>query len=235
MQGRDVAYSAAMSSTNFGDLVDVLDGLVGETAQALIADPLYGRLYDGTASRELYLSFLERTYQYVLYTPRQLDDAVRVLADSPDPVHQEFRAKFAHHSEEEAGHDLWLLDDIKALGGDVEAARRQKPTYAVQLYIVSLKTVLASPYPMGVLGFGYLLEGLAEKIGPGMADNLKRVSKIPSIAKAVSFVESHGVADVGHMAESRAAFRRITSDDDKAAIVLSARLTAAQYRSLLRP
>jgi pyrroloquinoline quinone (PQQ) biosynthesis protein C len=224
-----------MSSTSSGDLVDTLDALVAETAKALIADPLYGRIYDGTTSRELYLSFLARTYQYVLYTPRQLDDAERALASSTDPVHQEFRKKFAHHSEEEAGHDLWLLDDIAALGGDVEAAKRQKPTYAVELYIASLKTVLASPYPMGILGFGYVLEGLAEKLGPTMAKNLKTVSTIPNMAKAVSFVESHGVADVEHMAESRAAYRRITSEDDKAAILLAARITAAQYLSLLRP
>jgi pyrroloquinoline quinone (PQQ) biosynthesis protein C len=225
----------AISPVTGGDLVDVLDRLVAETAQALIEHPLYGRIYDGTASADLYLRFLYRTYHYVLHTPRQLDDAERALASSEDPVHQKFRATFSHHSEEEAGHDLWVLDDIKAIGGDVEEARRAEPCLAIAAYIASLDVTLKSRTPLGILGFGYFLEGIAERIGPTMADNLTRNSKIPNIAKAVTFIAAHGVADVGHMAESRKALRTITNEDDKAAILLCARLTAMQYLSLLQP
>jgi pyrroloquinoline quinone (PQQ) biosynthesis protein C len=216
-------------------LVETLDRIVAETVSTLIEDPLYGPIYDGTVSREVYLRFLRRTHQYVLYTTTQLDEAARVLKDSPDPVHKAFVAKLSHHSREETGHDRWLRDDIVALGGDAHALESEEPCLAVAAYIAMLGVVLKSENALGVLGVGYYLEAISEKIGPRMAENLKRNSHIPNIANAVSFIEAHGIADVKHMAETRAALGGITNEGDKAAIVLLARLTAAEYQSLLSP
>src|SRR5581483_8720691 len=99
-----------------GDLVAALQAVMEETVRALIHHPLYGQIYSGTASRELYLHFLTQTYLYVIGTVPLLEDTERVLANSTDPVYQAFRARFEHHSEEEAGHDAWILNDIAAIG-----------------------------------------------------------------------------------------------------------------------
>jgi len=218
-----------------GDLVDHLDRIIAEGVRSLIEDPYYGRLHDGTASRELYLRFLERTYTYVLYTTKQLDDAARILAASPDPVCRAFAAKFEHHSEEEAGHDIWVLDDIRALGGDVEAVKRAEPCLAVRAYAALLDVALKSDHPLGIAGCGQFLEGVSERIGRQMSENFRRNSKIPNIENALTFIAAHGEADQAHMAESRTAWRTITNEADKAAIVLFTRLTSAWYPSLLFP
>jgi pyrroloquinoline quinone (PQQ) biosynthesis protein C len=218
-----------------GDLVAGLQGIVEETVRALIEHPLYGRIYDGTASRELYLRFLTQTYHYVIDTVPLLKQTERVLANSTDPVYQAFHARFAHHSEEEKGHDGWLLDDIAAIGGDIEAAKRARPCLAVHCYHSLIETVLKSDHPLAAAAFGGVLEEISARLGPPMTANLKRHSKIPNIANAVSFIESHGVADAEHTGENSDVLRSITNEGDKAAFLLCARQVALLYSGLLDP
>jgi hypothetical protein len=64
---------------------------------------------------------------------------------------------------------------------------------------------------------------------------MKARSRIPDIEKALSFVESHGIADQGHTEEGRQTLRKVKDPRDQAAILLAAELTAFSYRELLGP
>jgi pyrroloquinoline quinone (PQQ) biosynthesis protein C len=179
------------------DLVSTLDALVAGAVHDLGQDPLLGRVFDGTASRDLYLSFLLQTYHYVNETTPLLRAGARATAGHADPVHRVVHERFAEHAREEAGHEQWVLDDIAALGGDVEAAKRSEPSPAVRAYISMVRAVSASRRPLGLLGVAYFLEGISEKLGSKTAANFRRASKIPGIERALSFVDTHGEADVG--------------------------------------
>jgi pyrroloquinoline quinone (PQQ) biosynthesis protein C len=217
------------------DVVAALDTIVNDLVALLLADHRYGRLCEGTVTREEYLDFLGRTYHYVKETQHQLMGGSRALREKTDAVHVALRKEFDHHAHEETGHEQWVLDDIRAIGGDVEAAIRTEPCLAVRLYVASGQITLASQRPLGILGVGYVLEGISEKLGTRMAVNLVERSGIPNIAKAVSFLASHGDADVGHVAEARSRLRSIDDEDNQEAILLCAKLTAAQYSHILRP
>lgn len=227
-----MTLSAEASPT---DLAAVLDAVVANLVETLLANPQYRRIHDGRATRDEYLDFLQRTYHYVKHTHRQLSGGAEALAGHKDPAHAALRDELGHHASEEVGHEQWLLDDIRALGGDVEATVASEPCLAVKLYVASGEIVLASKNPLGILGVGYVLEGISEKFGSHMAKSLVERSGIPGIAAAVSFLASHGDADVGHMVEARATMRAIPSDADRAAIVMIAKLTATLYSHLLSP
>jgi len=223
------------SPSDPADIVPVLDRLIDETVATLRADPVFGRIFDGTASRELYLRYLTQTYHYVKQTRLQLQAGARALRDHADPGRRALGQRFAHHEQEEIGHEQWVLDDIRALGGDADAAAREEPGAAVKAYLAMGAFVWQSRHPLGLMGVGTLLEGISEQLGSSTAKNLAERSGIPSIEAALSFLRSHGEADVGHMEEARAALRRVEDPREKEVIVLCARMTSLYYTHLLHP
>jgi len=223
--------NASFSSTP--DLVGALDTLIHDTVATVLADPVLGSVFDGTASRDTYLRFLTQTYHYVLETTPLLRAGARAFAASSDAFGKSMHERFAEHAREETGHEQWLLDDIEALGADVEAAKRAEPSPAVQAYVAMVRFTGRSRRPIGLMGVGFLLEGVSEKLGTQTADNLRARSKIPGIEKALSFVDSHGSTDVGHMEEGRKALRTIEDPNDRAAVLLCAQCTALYYTELL--
>jgi pyrroloquinoline quinone (PQQ) biosynthesis protein C len=215
------------------DIVPELDGIIADTVAQLRADPVFSRIFDGTASPELYLRFLTQTYHYVKLTQVLLAEGAKALKDHPDPERRAFGERFAHHEAEEIGHEQWVLNDIRALGADVAAAERATPCAAVKGYLAMCAFVWDSRHPIALMGVSTLLEGVSEKLGSSTSRAFKERSTIPNIREALTFLEAHGEADVGHMEEARAAIRRVTSAADQDAIVLTARMTAFYYTHLL--
>jgi Iron-containing redox enzyme len=227
--------TGSTGTTSSPDIVDLLDALLDETEARLTADPRYGRFIAGTATREEYLELLARTYHYVKQTRGQLVGGAKALGGRTDPISVALRESFEHHAKEETGHDAWVLDDIRALGGDAGAVAKGEPCLAVKIYTAVGEIVLASKNPLGIMGVGFVLEGLAEKIAVKISKNMIARSGIPNIEKATTFFSSHGEADIDHMAEGRATLRTIPEDGDRAAILLAARLTAVNYCQILWP
>jgi pyrroloquinoline quinone (PQQ) biosynthesis protein C len=221
------------ATTGATDLVAILHSSVEETIASLMADEVFRTVFDGTATRELYLRFLARTYHYVTYTSFQLEEGKKITSLGPDPFQQEMHERFTHHAKEEAGHELWVLDDIRALGGDAEAVKREDPGVAVKAYAAMVMLVLRSGNPLGILGVGALLEGISAKLGTLAANNLRRHSKIPNIENALKFFDSHGEADREHILEQNRTLSNVPDEQDRRAIRLCIEFTSFQYRNLL--
>jgi pyrroloquinoline quinone (PQQ) biosynthesis protein C len=233
VRGMTSAQAFTVAAAGGIDLPAALDAIVAEAVADLSSDPVTGRIFDGTASRELYLRFLIETYHYVLETTPLLKAGARALSGSRDALGQAMHERFNEHAKDETGHEQWVLDDIAALGGDVDAAKRAEPSAAVRAYVAMVRFVGLSRRPLGLIGVAYFLEGISEQLGTKTAENMKKHSTIPGVEKALSFVESHGSADVGHMEEGRATLRKITDARDKAAILLCAQSAAFQYAEML--
>jgi pyrroloquinoline quinone (PQQ) biosynthesis protein C len=214
------------------DLVAALHNSTEETLAALMADETFRTVFDGTTTRELYLEFLARTYHYVTYTSYQLEEGKKLTATAPDPFQKAMHERFDHHAKEESGHELWVLDDIQALGGDVEAVKRGDPGLAVKAYAAMVQLVLRSKTPLGIIGVGALLEGISARLGTMAANNLRKHSKIPNIENALKFFDSHGEADREHIIEQNTTLAGIPSEEDRRAIRLCIETTAFQYRNL---
>lgn len=223
----------AAPSAQTDPLVHGLETTVNETVAALKSDPVFGSLFDGTASRELYLKFLQRTYHYVNYTTEQLKKASRIFGDRPGELDQIMHQRFLHHAKEEHGHELWVLDDIRAIGGDADETMKADPGVAVKSYLTMAELILASRTPIAIIGLGGLLEGISAQLGTAAANSMRSVSKIPNVENALKFFDSHGEADAYHIIEQRETLVKIHDEADRRALLLCAQMTSFQYRHLL--
>jgi len=215
------------------NIIPELDAVVEKTKAFVLADPKFRGVFDGSATRASYIEFLSQTYHYLKQTPLTLRTAVQTLTNHPNPIYRQVRDRFVHHEQEEEGHEDWVLNDIRALGGDVEAVKKMDPCPAVKAYVAESAFIATSRQAIAVMGLAYLLEGLAQQLGLMAVDNLKSRSGIPNIEKAVTFLKGHGHLDQRHMEELRQVVAAITDDDDKDAIVTRAKTASNQYTHLL--
>ena len=85
----------------------------------------------GGVTRGMYLDFLTQAYHHVKHTFPLLASATARTTDASYP-----NALLAYMNEER-GHDEWILDDIRAIGGDTEAVRDGRPGAACELMVTS--------------------------------------------------------------------------------------------------
>lgn len=76
--------------------------------------------------------------------------------------------------EEEQGHEDWVLEDIQAVGGDVEAARTTPPSAPVQAMIAFNYYSAERRHPCSVMGMLYMLEVVASVYGGRVSDSIAK-------------------------------------------------------------
>jgi pyrroloquinoline quinone (PQQ) biosynthesis protein C len=215
------------------NLVNELDNILNTLVEKLYIATRYSRLISGELTSEEYLYFLTQTYHYVINTPKTLLTVAQNLEGHPHPVYQVLKKRFLAHAKEEKGHDLWVLNDVQALGCDPEIVKNTVPSPAVIAYNTYSYFVATSHNPIGIFGESYILEGLSEIVGPVIFRNLREKSKIANIENAISFIESHAEADIGHMQSLRNSLEKVTDENDKYAIRICADVVSQQYVHLL--
>src|ERR1700739_2355763 len=133
--------------------------LAQETAparQQFMEISLIQRVLRMGAPKDLYLDFLSQAYHHVKCTAPLLASAAgRCGVD--DYVYQ--AALFAY-IEEERGHELWILEDINALGGDAEEVRRSAPRLPCKLMVGHAYYLIDRVSPYAMLGMIHVLEGM---------------------------------------------------------------------------
>src|ERR1700736_6197620 len=96
------------------------DRLVTETTKdrkAFLATPTGKHAIHNGASRSLYLDFLTEAYHHVKHTFPLLALAASRTSD------ERYQDALVEYMEEERGHEKWILNDIRALGGDPDTVR----------------------------------------------------------------------------------------------------------------
>jgi pyrroloquinoline quinone (PQQ) biosynthesis protein C len=195
-------------------------------------DPLVGSVIRGDASRAEYVAFLGATYHYIRWSGPLLAETAQGLRRSGRcPWLLEIvDAKTA----EESPHDEWVLDDLRSCGVNVELVKAQPVPRAVDAYVQWSRTMAEAGSP-AFLGAAFALEFMSMHRAKRAADNLRAHRAIPRIEEAVSFLEGHGDADVGHVEQLRAILRRVEDPQDRDAIALSASVLRALYPRFFQP
>ncbi|WP_421297866.1 TenA family transcriptional regulator, partial [Aeromonas sp. 700722] len=109
----------------------------------------------GDISRDTYLAFLAQAYYHVRHT-------VPLLMATGGKLGQEYewvRGAIAEYIDEEYGHQEWILNDIRACGGDAEAVRHGQPGLPIELMVAFLYDQIQRGNPMGFFGMVQVLEG----------------------------------------------------------------------------
>jgi hypothetical protein len=180
----------------------------------------------GRATAADYHRFLRTTYQYVRASGHLLALTAAGLRRRGRLL--QLAELLSAKSSEEGPHDRWALADLAACGGDVDEAVCTPVPPAIRAYVAWGEAMAESGAP-AYLGSAYMLEGIACRRASAAARRLRQAAMVPHLHEAVTFLEAHGEADVGHVAALEQAIRDLDDQDDREGILLSADVLASLY------
>lgn len=192
----------------------------------LLGAPIIRSALDGTASRDSYIAFLSEAYHHVKHTVPLL---MACGARLPERL-EWLRVAVAEYIEEEIGHQEWILNDIRACGGDAAAVRNGQPSLPTELMVAYVYDRIARHNPVSFFGMVNVLEGTSIALATQAADVLRTSLRLPP--QAFSYLTSHGSLDIGHVEFFRKLMNRLDDADDRAAVVHTARVVYRLYGDL---
>jgi pyrroloquinoline quinone (PQQ) biosynthesis protein C len=187
-------------------------------ALPIIRDTLAGRV-----TLPEYRRFLGEAYHHVKHTVPLL---MACGARLPERLGW-LRAAVAEYIEEEIGHDEWILDDIRACGGDAESVRNGQPSAATELMVAYAYDTIARVHPAGFFGMVLVLEGTSTALALNAAAALKQHLGLD--ARSLRYLTSHGQLDQQHIGFYEGLMDRLEDPDDRAAVIHAARMFYALY------
>ena len=205
--------------------------LIDDTADAragLLATPIIQGCLRGDVSLPSYLAFLREAYHHVRHTVPLLQACKQALPTR----HAWLDEALDQYVEEERGHDEWILDDIRACGGDAEAVRHGLPGHATEVMVAYAYDTIARRNPLGFFGMVHVLEGTSVSLALLAADRIQQPLALPDAA--FSYLRSHGTLDQEHTAHFALLMDRIDDPRDQADIVHAARAFYRLYGDVFR-
>lgn len=194
----------------------------------LLSAPVIAACQRGEVSLGLYRAFLAQAYHHVSHTvPLLMAAGARMPAS-----HEWVRQALVEYIAEEYGHQEWILNDLRACGGDAEAVRQGRPGQAIELMVAFLYHQIDRHNPMALFGMVQVLEGTSVAIALTVAGQLRQELKLPE--QAMSYLSSHGALDQEHLRFFAILMDRITAVEDQEAIVHAARVVYRLYGDMLR-
>ena len=183
--------------------------LLAETEPArdeFLRIPIIVEALHGGVERELYLSYLAQAYHHVRHTCPLLAAALSRCSKDDDV----YRDALLEYIEEERGHEQWILNDIAALGGDVESVCAGEGSDEVRIMVGYAYHVIERVSPYGLLGMVHVLEGMSVALAQQAAASIRQ-SLVESDGRGFSYLTSHGSLDQEHVAF----FERLVNVIDK--------------------
>ncbi|WP_193162014.1 TenA family transcriptional regulator [Microbulbifer hainanensis] len=207
---------------------DQLQQQTEDARHSLLSAPLIQRGARGDIRLEEYIGFLTQAYYHVKHTVPLMMACGSRLTDKQEWL----REALAEYIEEETGHQEWILNDIAACGGDVDAVRNGQPNLSTELMVAYAYDTIARGNPLGFFGMVNVLEGTSIALATNAARAIQKSLDLPN--KAFSYLLSHGDLDIGHIDFFKGLMNRIEDEADKRAIVHSARAIFRLYGDIFR-
>ena len=162
--------------------------------QSFVELPLIREVLQNGASKVLYLDFLGQAYHHVKHTAPLLGLAA-ARCRSEDHLYQ---AALFQYIEEEHGHELWILEDIAALGGNPDAARRGSPRLPCKVMVGHAYYVVDHVSPYALLGMIHVLEGMAVALAGKVASVLRGSIASSREDAGFKYLTTHSDLDIHH-------------------------------------
>ena len=207
---------------------DQLQYQTSDAREYLLGAPVIHAALTGTASREQYLAFLAQAYHHVKHTTPLL---MACGARLPERL-EWLREATAEYIEEELGHQEWILNDIRACGGDAEAVRQAQPALPTELMVAYVYDRIARHNPVSFFGMVNVLEGTSIALATQAAGVIQGKLGLPN--KAFSYLTSHGSLDIEHIKFYENLMNKLESEEDKQAVIHTARVVYRLYGDMFR-
>ena len=179
--------------------------------------------------RSIYLSYLEQAYHHVRHTCPLLAAAL-----SRCTAHDgRYRDALFEYLQEERGHEVWILNDIEALGGDAAAVRDGEGGDAVRVMVGYGYHVVERVSPYALLGMVHVLEGMSVALAERVATSI-RTALGEDARRGFSYLESHGALDQEHVAFFKDLVNGIDDAEHGRAIIDTARIMYRLFGDVFR-
>ncbi|ADR60574.1 MULTISPECIES: TenA family transcriptional regulator [Pseudomonas] len=207
---------------------DTLQVQTAQERQALFAVPVIREALAGQVSLDSYVAFLTQAYYHVRHTvPLMMACGARL------PLRLEWlRGAVCEYIEEEYGHEQWILNDIKACGGDWEAVRDGQPVQSIELMVAYLYDLIARGNPVGLFGMVNVLEGTSIALATQAAGVIQSTLALPD--QAFSYLSSHGALDQEHMVTYKQLMDRLDDAGDQQAVLHAAKVVYRLYTEMFQ-
>jgi pyrroloquinoline quinone (PQQ) biosynthesis protein C len=172
------------------------DRLMTETAKdrdAFLAIPIVQHAIRNGASRGLYIDFLTEAYHHIKHTFPLLALAASRTSD------ERYQDALVEYMKEERGHEKWILDDIRSVGGNPDAVRTGRPGLPCQIIVGYAYYAIERISPYAFLGSVHVLEGMSVLFADKLADAMKKSLGQESDA-GFTYLRTHGSLDTDHVA-----------------------------------
>nr|WP_246038802.1 iron-containing redox enzyme family protein [Peristeroidobacter soli] len=194
----------------------------------LTSAPIIRRALAGQIQREEYIAFLTQAFHHVRHTV-----PLMMAVGSRLPARLDWlRKEIIHYTEEEEGHDQWILNDIAAAGGDPSVAQSSPPSTATDAMVAYAYDTAMRRNPAGFFGMVFVLEGASIALACNAADRIQASLQVPN--KALTYLRSHGQLDQQHIQDLYAILNRFDEDQDRAAVERCAQVMFRLYGNVFR-
>ena len=194
----------------------------------LLTAPVLQLAVDGKLSLETYIAFLTQAYHHVKHTVPLLMACGARLPER----HEWLRSAIAEYIEEELGHQEWILNDLAACGADPEAVRHGQPALATELMVAYVYDRIARHNPVSFFGMVNVLEGTSIALATRAASAIRGSLELPPTA--FGYLNSHGSLDQEHIRFFEGLMNRLDADEDREAVVHTARVVYRLYGDMFR-
>jgi len=188
-----------------------------------IRDGLQGRISRGT-----YVAYLEQAYHHVRHTVPLMQVTHGRLAGD----HSRYKAALDDYIAEETGHEQWILNDIRAAGGDPDETVGRGPNAATEVMVAYAYDYVSRIEPMGFFGMVFVLESVSIQLASLGADAVRGSLGLPR--SAFTYLVSHGALDQDHIAFLKGLLDGVEDAEDREAITHMARRMFGLFGDVFR-
>lgn len=194
----------------------------------LIQSAIIQEALRGDVTRGQYLAFLAQAYHHVKHTVPLL----MACGSRLDARHEWLKKAIAEYIDEEYGHEQWILNDIKAAGGDPVAVANTQPHITTQAMVAYAYHQVDRKNPVGFFGMVHVLEGTSTALATLAAEKIQVNLALPD--SAFSYLTSHGSLDLEHVKFFEVLMNQLTASEDQAAVVDTAHAIYHLYGEMFR-
>jgi len=188
---------------------------------------MYSAINKGLTAAE-YKAFLHDLYYIVWH----FCPVIASAASRCDDRFREVRYELYERIEEEKGHDLWVMEDIEALGGDVAHVRANPPSPPAQAMVGFNYYCAERAHPCAILGMLYSLEVIASAYAATLAQSIARALGRDIDGPGFRFLLSHSTMDQDHVAKLNVLVKTIDDPAAQESIMNATRVNFYQFGRL---
>lgn len=205
-----------------------LSSLTAAGREYLVSAPIIRRALAGQIQRDEYIAFLTQAFHHVRHTV----PLMMAVGSRLPPRLNWLLKEIIHYTEEEEGHEQWILNDIEACGGDASAAARSTPSFATDAMVAYAYDTATRRNPAGFFGMVFVLEGASVALASDAADRIQASLQLPN--GAMTYLRSHGQLDRQHVQDLFSILNRFDEEQDRDAVEQCAQVMFRLYATMFR-